>query len=237
MSRTYLPSRESQLVVWVNTFQSFLAASPETYGISVEQAAAYTAAHTAFVDAYQVANEPLTRSPANIEEKDDLKKALIKLTREYVNIIQAYPGTTNKMRSSLGITVKDVTPTPTPVPEFPPQLDVEAVLGRRMSIRLRDSKTGERRKPEGVTGATVVSYVGESIPDDMRLWHFEGNTNRTNVDIEFDDSVPMGAKVWVAAFWFNRRSESGPACAPVAAHVGFGAMTTGEEGGGQAQAA
>lgn len=233
MSRTYLPSRESQLVIWSNNFEALVAANAVTYGLTVEQATAYTAAHTAFVDAYQVANDPLTRSPANIEEKDDLKKALISLTREYVNIIQAHPGTTNKMRSSLGITVKDVTPTPTPVPEFAPQLDVVSVHGRTMSIRLRDSQTGERKKPAGVTGATIVSYVGETIPDDMRLWHFEGNTNRTTIDISFDASVPMGSKVFVAAFWFNRRSVSGPACAPVAAHVGFGAMT-GEEPPAQA---
>lgn len=227
MPSTYLPTREAELVTWSNNFNTLVKANAVTYGLTAEQGTDYEAVHSAFVTAYQVANDPLTRSPANIETKNTAKKAMVELTRELVNIVQAFPGTTNTMRASLGITVKDVTPTPTPVPEFAPQLDVVSVHGRRMSIRLRDAQTGERKKPEGVTGATLVSYVGETIPDDMRLWHFEANTNRTDADIDFDPSVPMGAKVWVAAFWFNRRSESGPACAPVSAHVGFGALTEG----------
>lgn len=237
MPSTFLPSREASLVTWIENYALILKDDPAACGLSAEQEAAYALAASAFTSAYATANHPSTRTPGAIETKNTAKQAVIKLTREYVAINQAYPGMTNTLRRDLGITVRDDQPTPVPVPTVSPQLDIEAVQGRRMSIRLRDSKTGERRKPDGVTGATVVSYVGENIPDDIRLWHFEGNTNRTNVDIEFDDSVPMGAKVWVAAFWFNRRSESGPACAPVSAHVGFGALTTGEEGGGQAQAA
>ena len=232
MPSTYLPAREAELVTWSNNFNTLVQANAVTYGLTLDQATDYSAAHAAFVAAYQIANDPLTRSPANIEDKNDKKAVMIELTRELVNIIQAFPGTTNKMRSSLGITVKDVTPTPTPVPEMAPQLDVAAVHGRRMSIRLRDAATGERKKPVGVTGATVLSYVGETIPEDMRLWHFEGNTNRANIDVIFEESVPMGAKVWITAFWFNRRSESGPASAPVSAHIGFGALT-----GEQSQAA
>jgi len=227
MPSTYLPSRESELVTWSNNFSALVQADAAAYGLNEGQTDAYSDAQIAFVDAYQVANDPTTRSPKNIETKNLAKQALVALTRELVKVCQAWPAMTNDKRVALGITVPDVDPTPVPVPEFAPQLDVVGVSGRTFSLRLRDSVTGERKKPEGVQGATVVSYVGETIPADMRQWHFEGITTRTNVDVEFGATVPMGAKVWLAAFWYNRRAESGPACAPLSAHVGFGAMTEG----------
>jgi len=228
MPSTYLPAREADLVTWVENYNLMVQADAAACGLSLDQATAYQTAQQAFSSAYATANHPSTRTPGAIETKNTAKQAVIELTREYVAINQAYPGMTNTLRRDLGITVRDDQPTPVPVPEFAPQLDVVSVHGRRMSIRLRDSQTGERKKPEGVTGATLVSYVGETIPEEMRLWHFEGSTNRTDADIDFDAGVPMGAKVWIAAFWFNRKSESGPACAPVSAHVGFGALTEGE---------
>jgi len=225
MSNSYLPTREAELVTWAGNFASLTTAAPTDYGLTIEQAADYAAAQTAFTNAYDVANHPSTRTPMAIEEKDDLKAALIAITRDLVRVCQAWPEMTNAKRVALGITVRDPEPTPVPIPEQSPQLDIAAVNGRRISLRLRDSQTGERKKPEGVNGAAVLSYVGETIPANIRDWSFEGNTTRTDVDVVFDETVPMGAKVWLTAYWFNRRAESGPACSPVSTHVGFGGLS------------
>ncbi|MEM8495652.1 MAG: hypothetical protein AAF663_09735 [Planctomycetota bacterium] len=233
----YLPNRESELVTWMTNFKTLIDAAPTDYGLTSTQASDYDALADAYLAAYQTANDPSTRTAPAIEAKDTAKAAVLAETRRLVRIAQAWPGMTNAKRSDLGITVPDTDPTPVPVPSEEPQLDVASVNGRRVSLRLREQSTGERRKPAGVAGATVLSYVGETIPASIRDWSFEGNTTRLDVDVVFADAVPQGAKVWVTAYWYNRKAESGPACPPVSTHIGFGTLSEPETEGGSAEAA
>lgn len=224
MANTYLPSKDADLLAWSQNFVGQIATVPETYGLTVAQEAEFVSVQTAYAQAYAAANNASTRTKATIQVKNSAKAALVAKTRELVDICQAWPEMTNDKRALLQITIRDNTPTPVPVPANPPQLDVVGVQGRTVNVRLRNSVNGERRKPEGVQGATVMSYVGEAIPSSLRDWTFEGNTTRVDVPVVFGETVPMGSKVWITAFWYNRRAESGPACSPVAAHVGFGGL-------------
>jgi hypothetical protein len=61
--------------------------------------------------------------------------------------------------------------------------------------------------------------VGATAAADISAWKFEGNTGRTNVEVVFPSTVAAGAVVWLTAFWFNGRKQSGPACAPVSTNV------------------
>ncbi|MEM6552726.1 MAG: hypothetical protein AAF750_11445 [Planctomycetota bacterium] len=234
MSKPYLPARESELVTWTHAFGSLLQEDAANYGLTEEQGAAYGVVRDAFVTAYNLANEQTTRSPANIEAKNTAKRALIAETRRLVKIIQASPVIDNDKRAALGITVPDTDPTPVPPPEDAPQLDIVSVVGRTVKVRLRDAATGKRKKPEGVATATVLSYVGEDLPADTRDWSFEGNDTRLDTDVEFGEEFTPATKVWLTAFWSNRRGESGPACAPVSTHLGFGVTANpGSAGDGQ----
>lgn len=224
MSNSYLPRKDAELLAWSQNYADVLAPDPTLYGLTMEQVGEYQTVQGDYALAYAAANHALTRTKASIETKNMAKAALVAETRKLVDICQAWPGMTNDKRAQLQITIRDSTPTPVPVPTVEPQLDVVSVQGRTVKIRLRDKVTGERKKPAGVQGAAVLSYVGESIPSSLRDWTFEGNTTRTDVPVVFGESVPMGSKVFIAAFWYNRRAESGPACSPVAAHVGFGAL-------------
>lgn len=224
MPDTYIPSREADLVTWSTNFDSKIAATPTAFGLTAGQATAYTALHGAFFTAYTTANDPRARTPVTIEEKNLAKQALINGAggiRALVGIIQNFPALTNAQRIDLGITVPDVDPTPVPVPEFAPDIDIVSTMGRTVRIRLHDSQAppGTRAKPDGVSGATVFSFVGDEPPADIAQWQFQTNTTRTVVDIEFPATVENGAQVWFTAFWRNPRDESGPATTPVTTHI------------------
>ena len=109
----------------------------------------------------------------------------------------------------------DVDPSPIPVPTEVPELDVLSVAGRTVRIRLHNENTLSVRKPAGVKGATIFSFVGEDAPEDISLWKFEMSTAKTTVDITFPITVEAGSKVWLTAFWFNPKLQSGPACLAV----------------------
>src|SRR3954467_1442839 len=113
MPLDFLPSREAELVTWIGTFRSLITSAPTTYGLTAGQATAYGTLATNFINAYNIARADATRSPSNIIAKDEAKHLLIANTRLLAGIVQAFPGTTNQMRSDLGLTVRSQ---PSPIP-------------------------------------------------------------------------------------------------------------------------
>jgi hypothetical protein len=220
----YLPSRESELVTWSNNFATQIAIDPPSIGLTAGQATTFGTLRTAFVTSYATANDPTTDSSSATAAKKAAKDAMVNGPggiRQLVKIIQAFPGTTNTQRVDLGIRVPDEDPTPAPIPDQAPLLQIEKTLGRVVTMNLRDSVDRDRRgKPDGVSGATILMYVGEDAPLDPMQWIFLANTTRTTVEMDFAPSVAPGAKVWLIAFWRNRRDEAGPAAVPVSVRLG-----------------
>ena len=99
-----------------------------------------------------------------------------------------------------------------------------------VSIRLSDTTSDAKRgKPLGVAGASVFSWTGTGpAPSDIADWKFETNTGKTMLEVSFPSTLMAGSKVWLTAFWFNGRKESGPACAAISVNL---------PGGGVSQAA
>ncbi|TVQ55982.1 MAG: hypothetical protein EA377_02750, partial [Phycisphaerales bacterium] len=97
-STNFLPNREAELVTWGANFAQLLLASPETYGISLEQAQAFDVAFEEFHTAYNVANNNMTRSPANIEIKNEKKDAMKDMARTLAKQIQGMPFVTNAQK-------------------------------------------------------------------------------------------------------------------------------------------
>ncbi len=221
----YLPTRESELVIWLNNFGSLITADAPGYGLTAEQATAYEAQKDAFVGVYQTANDPMTRSPGNIEVKNTQKTALIALTRQLVKQIQGSPVIDNDKRRALGITVPDTEPTPIAPPSEMPVLEVTSVVGWTVNLRMHNGESTRRRKPEDVTGAFVFAYVGETPPNDVDAWDFKGTSTRTEMVLEFPTTLPAGTKVWVTAAWVNAKLQTGPACTPVETQINYGGLS------------
>jgi hypothetical protein len=96
--------------------------------------------------------------------------------------------------------------------------DAQAVL------ELRDEE-GKRRRLKYVKGANRYTFVGETPPDDLDAWKFEAGTTKTMVTHTFSQRVQPGAKVWLAAIYFNLRMQTGYACDPVSTYTTGGAMS------------
>jgi hypothetical protein len=225
MAFRFPPAAEAELVTWSNTFKTKITAAATTYGLTAAQATAYGTKHDAFVAAYNVAQDNETRSPANISTKNVAKASLIAEIRMLAGVVQRWPNITNPLRIELGLPPRDFEPTPIPPPAAAPGIVIKSAQGRTVRIRLFDVANPTRRgKPAGVLGASVFSYVGASAPADLSDWKFEGNTGRTSVDVVFPATVASGAVVWLTAFWFNPRKQSGPACDPVSANLPGGGV-------------
>jgi hypothetical protein len=211
---TFPPSKEAGLLSWSSQFSNKITALPTAYGLVAGQATAYAALHAAYSAAYAAANNSNTNSKQAIMAKNQAKQALLYGPGgawELVDICQAWPDMTDALRGELNIRVPDNEPTPIPPPEFPPLLWIESTSGRTMKIKLRDKENSDRRgKPTGVQGATVLYFVGENTPADPSQWMFLLNESRTQFFADIPPVVPVGSRVWITAFWFNNRKQSGP---------------------------
>ena len=224
MPSGYLPSVESELVTWLNDFYNNISANPAAYGLSADQVSQFDTARTQFLAVYEATTNPATRTPEKVELKRILKHTLLNAVRGLVNVLQAWPQMTDDKRRALGITVR-APASPVGPPRGVPGLGVAGVVGHRVAIELR-GEDGRRRKPAGVAGANIYTFVGDRPPADVEGWKFEGATTRTTLEVEFPASLPPGTKLWLTATWFNPRMLSGSACPPVPTQVNYGGLAT-----------
>lgn len=225
--RDFIPGAQDQLLSFTTNLAQKLIATPTIYGATAAQADDYDGLNASFASALALVQDPVTRSPVNYESKRMKKKALISATRELVRILQSSPEMDDEKRRALGLTVPVPGRTRVPRPNRSPVLTVVAVEGARVKLRLRDPNDPDRRRrPAGVKGATVLSYVGDSFPVNTEDWAIQGNLSTMQTTLTMPATLPAGTKVWFTAFWFNAKMESGPAANPVSAFLGGGGIAT-----------
>ncbi len=221
----YLPSREAQLLTFCTSFDEQINNTPEAFGLTAEQAANYSTLFTGFAAKYQAANDGTTRTPAIIAAKNTAKEALIANTRQLANLIQATPGVTDEQKIGLGLHVRDTTPTPVPPPSTKPVITITDIDGHFVYLTLRDNTDPSSRKPEGVAGAILYTFVGENPPmDGIVGWNYDGTTSKLTTAVEFPSDLEPGTKCWITAAWANSKLETGKACPAVSLVINYGGI-------------
>ena len=222
MAVGFFPSTEAALVAWAQTFATGITVAPTTYGLTAAQATAFTALSTAYAGAYAAASNPNTRNKSLVAAKNAARDALKNSARLLASIINGQPTVTDQQKLALGLNVR-AQPQNWPVPQKA-YCKVMSVTGRTVKVALSesDSTSSRRGLPAGVQGCTVFSMVGPTPSDDISTWKFEGNSGRSVFEIAWPATVPAGATVWVTAFYFNGRKQSGPAADPTSTQLGGG---------------
>jgi len=225
-NRDFLPHNNAELLAWSVNFNALInaAGALAAYGVSTSQATAYTALHNDFAAKLLISGEPVTRTRATIEATRLSRTPLKVSARNLARIINAFPAVTNVQRIALGLNPRAGELSPINPPEEQPVLEVVTAIGRMLKLKLRSIDSDRRGKPDGVDGANIFSFVGANPPADMGEWKFEGATTRASFDVEFPPATPAGSQVWLTACWFNPRSQTGPACQPIAAYIAGGVV-------------
>ena len=224
MPTSFLPNKDTALLAWSLNFNTLITATPTAYGLSAGLATGYGTLHTNYATAL-AACEPGSRTRSAVSTKNAARLALKNDARSLAKLVDGTTSVTNAQKLSLGLTVKS-SPSPIPAPSSAPGLDVVSVSAWTVKVKLHDSTSGAKRgKPAGVSGASVFSFAGAAAPADISLWKFEGNTGRTTVNVVFPNTLAPGAQVWLTAFWFNGRKQSGPASAPVSTNLQGGSVS------------
>jgi hypothetical protein len=221
MAKTFLPTTDSGLDAWADNIIVRVGADPSVYGVAQSQYDDFEALALAYKAAYNAARYPETRTQALVHAKNDSRHLLRKAANRLALVIYGQPDISNEQLSQLGLTVRDIEPSPSPIPPQP-IVSVESVNGRLVTVLIQDSENPSRRgRPPYTLGTLLYSHVGEEMPATVEGWRQEGITGHRKAEILFPATVQPGAKVWITAQFFNGRKETGPAADPVTTTIGF----------------
>jgi hypothetical protein len=223
-STSFLPSTDAGLLAWSLNFNTLIQTGAVSYGLTVPLATAYGVLHDAYAAALAAA-DPAIRTRGSVAAKNTARANLKANARLLDRLVQGTGTVTDQQKRDLGLNVRSA-PSPIPPPADAPGLDILSVSAWTVKIKLHDTASSAKRgKPPGVTGASIFSFVGAEAPADIGSWQFEGNTGKTKGTVTFPNTLAAGAQVWITAFWFNGRKQSGPACAPVPTNLQGGGVS------------
>lgn len=163
----YLPSRDSELLIWMENFISVANANLADTGLTALQMTELNDLSTDFTTAYGAQQASIAGARSASISKFEARDLLLALARELAQIVQAHPGATDQLKNELGLTV----PAP-PAPVIPTVPgDLVAAVGPQGQIGLRWSRNGNKQ------GTTFVIEV--RLGDD-RPWTFVAAVTRAS---------------------------------------------------------
>jgi len=216
-----IPLRDAEFDAFLFNWKTTLTATPTVFGMVSADATAISNAYTAWHNAWVLASNLLTRTRANVANKDAQKILALSLLREQYTIIKANPAVTDANKVSIGIRVNDPVPTPVPAPTTHPLLAALASGPLQQLINMVDVTTPTTRaKPAGVVGALVVRGVRAGSapilePESCTLLGFY---TRTPFYVTEFGPTDAGKTADYYARWTNAKGEEGP-WSPVASAV------------------
>jgi hypothetical protein len=214
MRKDYVPRKDAELRPYAVNFNTVLAANLAQVGVTGPQQLQFAALLADYESADDLTQNALTRSPANIILRDQKRALMVANLRQLAGIIQKFPGTTDVLRSQLGLTVPKPRTQINP-PTQPPVCIVRKRYGSYVQIELREAGATSRRKPAGVVGANIFVAVALTAPTDPAAYTLHGLSSRTLTTLVFDPSLPAGTMVWISANWATARGEVTAGCTPV----------------------
>jgi hypothetical protein len=204
----YLPSKDSELVVWGDNFASQIASHYTEWEIPTQDLTDLQASLDLFKSLHDQADSP-AKNKIIVAEKNAARKAFKEKVRGLVNFRLKNPVITNAQRVALGLRVRDTTPSKIPVPTTRPELDVDVLDVRRLRLRFHDMGSSNNARPYGVNGAVVAYAVRDTPPSSPNDLTRTVLATRTPFTLEFTEEE-RGKTVYFAICWQNERGERGP---------------------------
>lgn len=206
----YIPQRDAELDLWLNNFQTLVAAAPGTYGLTGGVAVALTAAYDAWHTAFVLATDPGTRTTLTVAQKNAEKIIAKAVFRESANFVRGNPAVSDANQLALGIPLADPVPTPIPPPSTHPNLSI--LFGGPLTHTLvwADETTPLRRaKPAGVIGLLLYRSIGVTAAVDPAQCDFVGLYTRIPQLMEYG-AGDQGKIATYFGRWTNGKGDEGP---------------------------
>ena len=218
----YIPTGDAAKVVWLNNFTSWLITNGASHGFNSVDITAMTTATASAVTSLTDHETQRTAAIAATALKNTDIGAAIALARDNAKRIQSYPTTSDSDRGAAGITIPDLTATPTPVDKIlgivPPDVHLDFSIRQQITIHWGPTPQDERRnaRPQGVMGCEVQFHRG-GIPTNEDDWRPLDTDTASPLVHTVHESVPTTYAY--RARYFGKKLKHGPAGDPAVCTV------------------
>lgn len=219
----YIPRPDAEFLPWEQNFVLYASNNLADIGLAVGDLQDVTTAKAAWEAALADVQAKTAALTEAVQLKTDTRATFDAAIRVVVNKIQASPLTSDEERAALGITVRDKTKSPVPVPGTRPVAVVDASQRLRHEIGFADEGTPTKKaKPAGVMGVEIrmaITAAGTGAPADPAAYTFVAMDTATPYVLDHA-GADAGKTAHYILRWVNTRGEKGPWSETVAATIG-----------------
>ena len=217
----YIPQSDGNFDAWQINFITYATANAAALGLDpIVDIPPLTNAQTTWTTDYPAHTAAQAAALAARQAKGDARSALEGVIRPLVARLQSSPDVDDIERQALGITVRDVIPTPAAIPTTRPLVTVDTSQRLRHVIAFSDELTPTRKaKPAGVMGAEVWVKVGDPAPVDPNELTFLSLDTRTPYTADYAGEDANKVAHYMLR-WVNTRGEKGPWSETASATIG-----------------
>jgi hypothetical protein len=206
----YIPTPDSKFLTWIKDLLLYVQGFLPNWEIPQEVFDPLQVLCNDFEAAFDIAENPLTRTRVSIKNKNDARKALEKAIRAFIREFIIYSRyVTDGDRLAMDLPVHKTTHSKHPEIKSYPVCKIVLLL-REIVIQFGDSEKSESTaKPDFVHGAEIRWGILDAKPTSVtELIHSEFDT-RTPFNLVFDESE-RGKIVYFCLRWEGTVGDKGP---------------------------
>lgn len=198
----YIPPRDSKFDLWLNNFQSLIAASPPLYGLMAADATIITGAYNSWHTLYLLVTSPTTKTPSAVSDKNASKVTTLGVIRPYAVAISLNAGVAAADKVALGVNPRTSTPAPITPPTTNPVLVLQYCANLSAVIRYRDSAASPsvKAKPYGVVQCQIYARTSATPITDPTMLPLFQTATKSPVALNLTGQL-VGSQLYVAARW------------------------------------
>lgn len=202
----YIPSSDAEFHVWQGNIIPIVQLSASAWGILAADLTSVVASQTTWITAFNKASNKQNRTAADVQAKEDARKAYEKALRNFVaQWLANNAKVANSDRERMGLTVKSSSRTAVAVPSTAPNATIDFSTRLQHSIAYADETTPTTKaKPAGVHGSEVWVKLGDEAE-----FRFLGTNTSSPFQAVFADA-DAGKTAQYRLRWVNTRGEHGP---------------------------
>jgi hypothetical protein len=197
---TYIPAKEADFVEWSENLVAMSLAHKTELNLPDAKITPIQTLHDE-VKALHALCQTAAYTKMDMQVKKEKKAELIHLEEVFVrNNLQNNDSMTDELRVAFRIPIHDLNPTPVPVPEGIPEIEVLTPLPRTLRFKFRGTGSKRWAKPVHVHGLELVWDILDEPPAEVPDMRHSEFATKSPLELVFEEGQ-RGKRIYFAARW------------------------------------
>lgn len=206
----YIPTKDADFLTWLENFDNLTTAAPATFGLTAADAVIIAAAAAPFIASYPISQDPATRTPVTVQQKDNDRATAEAAIRPYAVQVSKNQSVADADKIALGVNVPSLVPTPIPAPVDAPELSVAALTPGLGKFTYATVGATGKAKPFGAIGVEIWTYIADAHTANPADASFQQVYTKSPFRMTFS-AADAGKKLSVFARFVTRSGPAGEA--------------------------